>query len=407
MKRIHFPRNQKGWTLIELMIVVSIIGIIIPSMVSLFLKVQQGFAADEMRLQLKTANETLMLHLHERLNVSKHMFQNNSTSGGTSFISKIQFSGNTPTTLSLTQLAQAQTCLGGSFSQASSVASAGVSSATAAFFGNCLFYGAYDYTQKVPSVSSSNYLSYPAPLTISGASVTYTDGTLATVVLDIYRFYLEYLSTNNQKPMPNLTTYWLTEWQSVQYADAFEILDIQDQKLQQAVVNYLTNASNFSTTPAAGTTIAFSGNAITMAWDPSQVLITNTATTPNSYAFYKLVSGQAITASGYTTSPEILEQNWTYLSKVSSGILSGGFNYGVPGNTSWTSTSTGNVPFPYVPMYATANGSTGFPGGFEVGISSQASGMQVMIRDIMVANGGYPTTVYDDITTVNNSRDVW
>src|ERR1700677_2420685 len=91
--------NHRGWTIIELMMVVAIIGLIVPALTSVFMYCYEGLATAEMHLSLKALNEQIMLHLHERMNSTKHMFQNNTTSGGTAFMPQIQM-GSAPASVS-------------------------------------------------------------------------------------------------------------------------------------------------------------------------------------------------------------------------------------------------------------------------------------------------------------------
>ena len=376
--------SNRGWTLVELMMVVAMIGLIVPSLMSLFQYSYQGMAAAEIHLQLKALNEQMMLHLHQRINTSKHMFQNNAASGGLSFIGQINM-GTAPASVTMSQLPLAQ-----SATHTFSPAAGAVSSE----FGNCLFYAAYDTTQSI------NNVSYVAPLTICGGmtmpsgskstTVTDGDGKAVTMNLDVYRFYYDYLSTaGDLATIPNLTSYWLIEWQSVQFVDAFELIDIKntDSTLFTNVVSWLTTAGNFP-----------SNQAITLAWDPSQSQMVN----GTNYAFYTLSGGTTVGNSNLS----IPMQSWTPLSRTSSGQISH-FFYGISGNYA---NLAGDPPPPNVPMFAPPNTvATGFPGGFEVGIQGANGGMQVMIRSLLIAKGNTKGNgvLWDNETSVNSCRDVW
>jgi len=375
MSSLLFKRkmNHRGWTIIELMMVVALIGLIVPALTSLFMYCYQGMAAAEMHLSLKALNEQTMLHLHERMNSTKHMFQNNSASGGLSFIGRIQM-GSAPTSVSFSKMPQSQNGTTVTFSPAAGAVSSD--------FGDCLFYAAYDTSQTIGGVN------YVAPVTVVGAGVTDSSGKAVTMNLDVYRFYFDYLTTTgDMKPLSKMTSFWLIEWQSVQFVDAFELEDINstDSVLYGNVIKWLTTGSNFP-----------SGLPVTLAWDPSQTQMTN----GSSYAFYTL-SGSTMTGSA---AQSILAQSWTPLSRTSTGLVSP-FDYGISGNYS---NLAGDPPAPNVPMFcpptSTANA---FPGGFEVGLEGANSGMQVMIRSLLVAQGNSRSIIWDNQISVSNCRDVW
>jgi hypothetical protein len=377
--------NQRGWTIIELMMVVGMLGLIVPSLTALFIYCYQGLSAAEMHLSLKALNENIMLHLHERINTSKHMFQNNSSSGGLSFISKIAM-GSAPASVSFSQLPQGQTGATITFSPAAG--------AVSNEFGDCLFYAAYDSPQTVNGVKYTAPLTVGGPITLSSSPLTVTAallngaGNSVTVNLDVYRFYYDYLSSvGDMTPISGLTSYWLIEWQSVQFVDAFELIDIQssDSTLYTHVINWLTTAGNFP-----------GGQAVTLAWDPSQVQMTS----GSSFAFYQL-SGGAMTG---VANQSISIQNWTPLSRTSSGLISR-FNYGISGNYN---NIYGDPPPPIVPMFSPyTNTANAFPGGFEVGIQGSNAGMQVLVRSLLLAKGNYKTLMWDNETSISNARDVW
>jgi type II secretory pathway pseudopilin PulG len=364
--------GQRGWTIIELMMVVGIIGLITPALLILFSYCYQGMAAAEMHLSLKAMNETIMLHLHERMNSNKHMFQNNTTSGGLNFLPQIQF-GSAPAPAPITLMPQAQSGTTITFSPAAG--------AVSNEYGNCLFYAAADTPQTISGTS------YTAPVTMKG--VTDGSGKSVTLNLDVYRFYFDYLSTaGDLKKIASLTTYWLIEWQSVQFVDAFELEDISsaDPTLGGNVISWLTTGANFP-----------SGQPLTLAWDPSQTAMIN----GSSFAFYDL-SGSAMTGN---STQIIFAQNYTPLSRCNSGLISA-FNYGISGNYS---NLAGDPPPPNVPMYAPPSTvASAFPGGFEVGLQGSNGGMQVLIRSLLLAQGNSKTKpVWDNETSVSSCRDVW
>jgi type II secretory pathway pseudopilin PulG len=375
--------DEKGWTLVELMLVTALIAIITPAITYLFAKVSQGMAADEMHLQLQSLNEKTMLRLHEKLITGRHLFH--ADSSGVSYLGCVTrgMSANTLSkypVLTGSQLPIVQPAAGtGSFSPGLAVA---------ADFGNSVLVGGYDTPQTFGT------LIYNAPATAfynttANSYVTYgasNGGGPATQVIDLYRFTYYYLTSQNNKTPPGVPTYGLVEWQSVQYADANELGNISDSTLESNVINWLATPGNVSPNDPT--------YAITGAWDPTQA-------DPNSYAtesaFYTLSGGNLNPAAW----PVAIQEGYvTYLSYVSSGLLSNGFFYGISPNSSLWS----NVPAS-VPEYATASGS--FPGGFEVGISGNAAGVQVMLRSLLVAKGSAPEVVWNDQTMVDNVRDVW
>ena len=393
MAKFFRKSNQRGWTIIELMMVVSIIGLIIPALTTLFMYCYQGLASAEMHLQLKALNEQIVLHLHERMNTSKHMFQNNAASGGLSFIGQINL-GSAPASVSFSQMPQAQSGATITFSPAAG--------AVNSEFGDCLFYAVYAQPQTLGKDAGGKGDIFIAPVTVGGpltitqdnwtttttAAIVDGTGKAVTVNLDVYRFYFDYLSSvGDMKPIPNYTSYWLIEWQSVQFVDAFELADIKstDPTLFTNVVNWLSTGSNFP-----------NGQPMTFAWDPSQTQMTN----GSSFAFYQLSGGTTIGVANQVISM----QSWTPLSRTSSGQISP-FNYGISGNYS---NQAGDPPPPNVPLYcpptSTANA---FPGGFEVGIQGANGGMQVMIRTLLVAHGNNKGILWDNETSVDSVRDVW
>jgi hypothetical protein len=213
------------------------------------------------------------------------------------------------------------------------------------------------------------------------------------VNLDVYRFYFDYLSSaGDLKTIPNITNYWLIEWQSVQFVDAFELNDLANAdtsgKLEQNVINYLTTAGNFA-----------NGKALTLAYDPSQagMAMTNASGSVTGYSFYNLTNG---TTMAPTTTLTIPMQSWTPLTRTSSGAIAG-FNYGIPGNYPALG---GNPPVPTIPKYASATTvANAFPGGFEVGIKGSAGGMQVLIRSVLIAKGNGKLGIFGKEVHVQSS----
>ncbi len=368
--------RQGGWTLIELMMTVAMIGIITPAITFLFVKVNQGMAGDEMHTQMRALNEQTQLRLHEHLLSTKHLFQNDAS---VSFLGPVTLGMSAATktsypvlTGSLLPIAQPSLGTGaaGSFSPTQAVT---------ADFGNSLLFAAYDLPQTI------NNLSYTAPLTVSGATVTYSDGSPATVIVDLYRFYYYYLTTNNDHPIRGANAYRLVEWESGEYADYRQISGITDSALQGGIAKWLATPGK-----ADPNIITY---AITTAYDPTQ--------TNPSNAFYALTTSSPYLAASPTGTPALTEAKVSFLTNINTGMLSSGFGYGIsPNSSTW-----GDDPLT-VPLYGLAVGTT-FPSGFETGISGSGVGTVVLTRCALVAKGGAPRVVYNDSTIVTNVRNVW
>lgn len=364
-----FFGNQKGWTLIELMIVVGIMGLVTPAITLLFLKVTQGYAADEMRIQLTQSNQLILSRLQVRLEENKHMFMGG-PSLGASFVSAVSFV-SAPATVAGTTLAQAQTSVSGSLD-------ASVSDFEPANIGNSLFFAAYDTPQTFYSGGTITIKN--APLTVFGAGVTNSNGTSVTLIVDLYRFYYYYLSTSPH-PFPaseGATALSLVEWQSAQYPDYSELSSISDNALQNNAVSWVLSKG------------------LTTVWDSDQQAAT--------LAFFNMNYNVHVTSSPATfqqvTHPSITQASVTYLCKIPNGIISRGFSYGTsPNSAGWK-----NAPIK-VPIYGTASGL--FPGGFEIGISGSATGRNILIRSVLAAKGAAPRAVGNDISIIQSIRDVW
>jgi type II secretory pathway pseudopilin PulG len=359
--------------MIELMMVVVILGLITPALLLFFQQFTWGMAADEMRTQLQTLNQNTFLRIHERLGLCTHMFQGNA-SGGLSFINNLHFSATAPATVAGSSPAVVQTNAVTSFASNEVVSSE---------IGNELFFAAYDTPQNI------NGKFYNAPLTTTGGTVD-SSGVTVPVVIDIYRFWLYYLTANPHGPR-DLTTYRLVEWQSIQMADASEIYNMADATLQTNVIKWL--ATNGNADPGNGS------YAITLAYDPH-------ASSPVT-AFYTLASSGTYTQVSSATIQPVSEGTWSYITHVSSGILSGGFRYGVLGNT-WGGSGQPTPTFGQpniVPRLAAPSGA--FPGGFEIGLSGTANAREALFRSILVGKGSPKLPVYNDQASVVNFYDIW
>src|SRR5579871_4721271 len=223
------PLSEGGWTLIELMLVMAMMAIITPAMTYLFAKVSQGMAADEMHTELQQGNQTLLNHLQVRLAANRHFFFNDNTSGGVSFLLRLNLTG-APATIAGWTLCQPQP-------QPTTLISGSVSPNAAGFVnssvGNALFFGAFDCPQTIFKSSGGPPEISTSPITIFGAGVTDSTGTRQTAIIDLYRFYFYYLTSTNTKQLYDATAYSLIEWQSIQYPDYTEIANYsQDSVLE-------------------------------------------------------------------------------------------------------------------------------------------------------------------------------
>jgi type II secretory pathway pseudopilin PulG len=362
--------TEEGWTLVELMLVAAMIAIITPAITFLFLKSSQGFAADEMHTQLARGNEYMMSRVENRLSASKHFYQGGASLGA-SFVADISFSG-APPTVTGTQLAQAQTSTSLSLDPT-------VSGYQPSFVGNSLFFSAYDSAQTF--VSGGTMGVSTAPLTVSGQGVSDGNGTPMTLIIDLYRFYYYYL-TPSTHPLPStqgVTSYGLVEWESKQYLDYNELNQIPDPTEQNTAVSCILSKG------------------LTIAYDSTQQAVTNAFYTIS----YNTPVGSSPAAFASIGSPTIAQAAVTYLCQVPTGIISRGFFYGISPNTaSWN-----QAPSVTVPLYATA--AAPFPGGFEVGLSGDPSGRQVLLRSCWVGLGAAPKVAYNDLTSVQSIRDDW
>lgn len=383
--------GEGGYTLLELMITVAIIGIITPAITFLFTKMTQGMAADEMRNQMVTLNENSLLRIHERVLSSRHMCQGDAN--GATYQAAVVAGMSAQTLANYPILAGSLLPLtqpSGSFSPASP--------AIAADFGNSLLFGAYDSPEVLYAAwGGPPKVNYIAPVTIytsPSLAINYTNGLPATMVIDLYRFYYYYLTAPAAHNRP-VTCYKLIEWQSVQYADYNELEGITDATLKTAVLTYLTTAAGFpnsSTIPPYPPPIPAN---ITNAWDPTQ----GTAAA----GFYTVTAG-GIAALGAGNAAVIPEAQCLPVTRINSGILSSGYTYGVCPNTiSWK-----NCPLT-VPKFNPWPASTAvlFPGGFETGLSGSTLGMELLVRSAIVAKGATPLPITNDSSIISNVRDVW
>ncbi len=374
-----------GWTLIELMLVMAMIAIITPAITYLFMKVSQGMASDEMHTELQQGNQAMLNRLQVHLAANRHCFFNDNTSGGVSFLTRLNLTTAPAKVAGGVTLCEPQpqpqttpTFISGSLSpNATGFLSANV--------GNALLFAAYDAPQTLLYPTGPPKISTAVPITVTGASIVDSNGVKQTAIIDLYRFYFYYLSSAITKQLFDATDYSLIEWQSIQYPDYTEIANYsQDPVLEGNVLAGIK---------AAGMTVAWD---FTQS-DPNQAFVAfgTAAYGTNSTSVTALSAGYTIAMDTYNN-----------VTVTRSGILTSGFRYGISPNTNnWKSCPV------QIPLYAAvAAPGTAFPNGFEVAASSNPTGRQIMIRSVWVAegaNGSRVRAVYNDLNMVDEISDNW
>ena len=366
----------------ELMMTIALIAIITPAITFLFAKVSQGMAADEMHSAMQAGNQTMLNRIHVRMGGSKHFFFGDQS--GVSFVSRLDFS-TAPATVAGTTLPQLQAPVSGVFSL--SVSWSGFSRADV---GNALLFAAYDTPETItkPVAHATPIIYLNSPMTVNCAGVTDQYGTTKTIIIDLYRFYYYYLTKTGVKNLYDGQDYNLIEWQSIRYADYFQIQD------------YGSAGGGGDNTLEANIMACLASQGISIAYDPSQSDPSQAFVSFGGAVGYGGSPGSAVTLTNYT----ILNETTTNLTRVTAGILTNGFRYGVSPNTiNWK-----NCPV-QIPLYATVMAAgTEFPNGFEVATGGNSSGREVMIRSVWVAEGASnPRAVYNDINMVDYIRDIW
>lgn len=359
-KVLHLKLEEGGFTLIELMISVTILALVVPAMILLLNKTRQAFSADEMHMQLRAGNEQALNRVHLSLASNKHIYQGNAQ--GVSFLGTVRFAPGAPPVLAGSKLPISMGSTSGSLSPNSS-------GFVPTDIGNSLFFLAYDAPQTyLPGGGAAPLITF-APATIVGANQS---GVTQTVIIDLYRFYYYYLSSANPHTVSSFPAYGLVEWQSIQYADYQELAAISDPTLQPNVTTALLSQG-----------VSFS--------------VDTTATAPASQFHDILAGGVAGTPDA---SVSITQYRYSFFRTPGNGILSSGYWYGISPNSSlwvqWASPAK-------IPLYATASSS--FPGGFEVGLSGTSAGREVLVRSVLVAKGSTPKIEVDDMNSILEARD--
>ncbi len=359
--------NQRGWTIIELLLTFTIMGLVTLAIVTLFSKAMTNMGHDEASTGLKKTNEEAMGYLFLKLGANKRLYQNDSD--GVSLLARLDraaggaYVGGTypasPATLVNSTLPTIQSA--GSFDQSTTLFSA-------ASFGNILLFLAQD--QRVTCRAVTNVL-----------------GQGMTIALDTYKLYCFYLTTDNPRAIPNRTTYRLMEWRSAPLVDGPQLEDVYNSDpILGAHLTAQLNSPTPQPTPQ---------QPITYAVDYSQ---------PTSLAYFTLASAGAasISAASFTIPrdyPVSLcskavtwlgkysgDNPWTYLKPIGMARL---IKHGVPAND----------PAYKVPSFAPVTAGSSFPGGFEVGIIGNGGGRLVLVRLTHIAD-------FMNFVTQNTQTDV-
>jgi prepilin-type N-terminal cleavage/methylation domain-containing protein len=266
-------RPSAGFTLVELMVAITIYLIVVPGITALLITVIKGFTSYEATNGLKKNNQESINRVYLALIENKRIFQN--TTADNAFLSKVSLSG-APAVLTGSKLPKVEQ--NGTLFPATTNFVAGS-------VGNCLFFATNDPTQILTGVAGSS-------------------GSTTTVRTDIYRFNYYYLSTVNPKSITGNVSYSLVEWVSVAYADYNQLLSITDTTLRSNSVKRLV------------------ANGLSFAWDPTSTSATG--------AFYNLGSGGTISlSSGHS----IQKSRSAVLTKILTGIMGRGYKYGVSPNS--------------------------------------------------------------------------
>ena len=386
--------SEGGWTLVELMITVALITVVGTVMTALYAKVSQGMASDEMHTELQQGNQAMLNRIRIRLGGSHHFLF--ADSSGVSYLSRITLT-SAPATVVGMALSQPQTGLSGSSGTTLSLSPA-FAGFNKTYVGNALLFGAYDIPQTLsyppgvtppgsptPGTPSNLRIYTNVPMTVSGGAVTDSSGSATTAVIDLYRFYLYYLTASNTRQLRDGTAYSLIEWQSIQLADYHEIADYnQDGVLQGNILAGLK------------------AQGVTVAWDPTQADPSVAFVTFSSAAFGTASGGVTALSANYN----IPMETYTNVTKTPSGILTTGFRYGIsPNANNW------RVCPIQVPLFAPVTTvGLAFPNGFEVAAGNNPSARQIMIRSAWVAEGASSPkigAVYNDINMVDEISDNW
>ena len=333
---------SRGVTLLELMIAVTILGIISVGISTFLTNVQRNYSVEDARIGIKTGTQTAINKIALNLTAAKRLFQN--TAGDNAFLALAQLTAPAPAALAGSKLPQINDGASMSPSVGSFVASA---------VGNSLFFASLD----LPFVTL-------APIADSAAA-------MHTIRVDSYHFNYYYLSQSMAQSVGGAGQIMLWEWHSVSVADYSQIMAWPDATLRSNLVKALF---------AAG---------YNYAWDCTQDTV-NTA-------FYALNSAGAVTAMG--AAPALTQKTAAPMIKLLTGTLGANYRYGVAPNTG----TSFKIPYA-VPQFGTAGGN--FPSGFEIVVVGSSSARQVLMRLVLTAEGTFKGNIANQQVVVASARDI-
>jgi len=358
-------------TLVELLLVMTIMLIITPAIISLFTTVTKGFARDEAYTSITKTNRELMSYLNLKIGSSKRIFTNDAADGIT-LLGRLDMSGNCPASLTGSKLPGI--VANGSFDVSTTLCQP-------ASFGNMFL-----------------FLAQGPQATYRGVSNIY--GSTVTLSVDTYNLYYFYLTAQNPHNTTGFNSYRLVEWRSVPLADAQAIKNVFSSDVSlgsnlikqmqaptprptyQVPVSYAVDFG-MPVTQAFGK-LAEMGQAATMSvGSPSY-----TTLIPRDYPTTVLI---ASTPTTLQVDPRLSLRYWTYMNQMGMGRI---FRYGVAPNNAARQ----------IPRYGIASGL--FPGGFEVGVIGSPAARQVLMRVNHVVQV-FGATSYNDQMMVGYARDVY
>lgn len=233
-------RNQRGWTLVELVLASVILSILVVAVAPVFNMTQRGFTSVEARSALKISGQEAVNKLNHKLVECKRLFENSANDLG--YLARVQLS-TAPAVLANSRLPSLEET--GAISPSSG-------SFVAASVGNSLFFASIDRARD---------------LTVLDAG-----GNSCNVRIDMYVFNYYYLSPENGVSVGGQPKRELWEWHSGLYADYNQLMALTD------------------TTKRANVAIALRNGGVTVAWDPTATISDN--------GFYTLnVAGAIISSS--------------------------------------------------------------------------------------------------------------
>ncbi len=339
------PLDERGVTVMELLLTVSVLAIIFPAIIAFFFGFSDSMAFFEVSDNLKKENQEAIDAIYDRVLQNKRLYQNDAD--GIAMLARLSATGVT---------------VGGVYDGFPALVGGGK---LPTICDTCR----YEDGTSAANIGNALLLLTQEPRIVC-EDVTATAGK-RTVQVDIYKMRCFYLSPLNPNPVNDagqVVASRLVEWVSAPLVD-FNMIDylyLQDPILARNVVTRLMNP----------TVAPVPQQAVTYAIDP-------TAATAN--AIYRLVSGGSppyslqtaakiardfpvtytMGATTYTKDKEPGINVWTHMGTRGSGRI-------------YPNAVASNDPKRSIPRYGVASGS--FPGGFEVGIIGPESGRQVLVR---------------------------